>query len=135
MTRRRVAGIITLLTGLIVVTPFCGVLFSCGCEWPWSGLEKFCNVHDPRTVHQCPWCISLFAGGMSFGVALLLGYKAALFGLPQKFGIIPAGEVGGTSTVLNSLMNTVFGIVVFFAVTLVAGWLSAKLFHYPGFLG
>lgn len=124
-----------MLTGFVVVTPLCGVLFNCGCEWPWAGLEKFCNIHDPRALHQCPWCISLFTGGLSVGVALLLGYKATLFGLAQKFAIIRTGEVGGTRIALNFLMNILFGIGAFFAVALVAGWFSAKLFSYPDFLG
>lgn len=35
--------------------PYCGLLFRCGCTWPWSGGWGNCNVHNP-TGPKCPWC-------------------------------------------------------------------------------
>lgn len=31
---------------LIGVTPLCGFMFDCGCDWPWSGLYHHCNFFD-----------------------------------------------------------------------------------------
>lgn len=35
--------------------PFCGVIFRCGCTWPWAGGWSNCNVHN-ASGPKCPWC-------------------------------------------------------------------------------
>lgn len=34
---------------------YCGLLFRCGCTWPWAGGAADCNVHNPSGP-KCPWC-------------------------------------------------------------------------------
>jgi hypothetical protein len=47
------AGVV--LFALFIVTPVCGGLFRCGCDWPWSGLFLAC--HSLRGLPPgCPWC-------------------------------------------------------------------------------
>ncbi|MEN8198090.1 MAG: hypothetical protein ABFS30_16530, partial [Pseudomonadota bacterium] len=40
---RRLGGIATGAIAAILVTPYCGLLFGCGCTWPWSGLVAQCS--------------------------------------------------------------------------------------------
>ena len=35
--------------------PACGLLFRCGCSFPWSGGVAGCNIHNPSGP-KCPWC-------------------------------------------------------------------------------
>jgi hypothetical protein len=58
---------------LIAITPLCGFMFDCGCDWPWNGLHHHCNVFDADAKLKCPWCDSKVAGSLSmlavFGVS------------------------------------------------------------------
>lgn len=40
--------------GLLLI-PFCGMLFGCGCTWLWDGAASHCNIHHPGPP-DCPWC-------------------------------------------------------------------------------
>ena len=51
---KTISGTATLITTLIIVTPLCGFLFQCGCDWPWSGLDTRCNFYKPVIEHPCP---------------------------------------------------------------------------------
>lgn len=42
--------------GLIILTPFCGYAFACGCTWPGAGLYEHCNIFLPDITPKCPWC-------------------------------------------------------------------------------
>lgn len=42
--------------GLIILTPFCGYAFACGCTWPGFGLYEHCNIFQPDISPKCPWC-------------------------------------------------------------------------------
>jgi hypothetical protein len=53
---------ITVIIIAIIVTPLCGFLFQCGCDWPWLGLDSNCNFYQPDVVPQCPWCASMITG-------------------------------------------------------------------------
>ena len=50
---------------LIAVTPLCGFMFDCGCDWPWSGLYHHCNFFDALAKLKCPWCNNVAAGALS----------------------------------------------------------------------
>jgi len=41
---------------VILVTPICGDLFACGCDWPWRGLAQRCNYFETPSALRCPWC-------------------------------------------------------------------------------
>jgi hypothetical protein len=66
---------------LIAITPLCGLMFDCGCDWPWHGLHRHCNVFDAHTELKCPWCDSRVAGALSmfavFGASSFVAYRAA----------------------------------------------------------
>lgn len=38
-------------------TAYCGLLFRCGCTWPWAGGDINCNLFNP-TGPKCPWCVA-----------------------------------------------------------------------------
>ena len=69
---------------LIAVTPFCGFMFDCGCDWPWSGLYHHCNFFDALAKLKCPWCNNVAAGALSmlavFGASIFVAYRAASVG-------------------------------------------------------
>ena len=39
---------------LIAITPLCGLMFDCGCDWPWSGPYHHCNFFDALAKLKCP---------------------------------------------------------------------------------
>lgn len=120
------AGLITVLISLIVITPLCGFLFSCGCTWPGAGLEENCNYFDMAAQHHCPWCTSIIAGGLSVGLAVIAGYftsKGDWFLLPLS------------SSVFNQILVRVStGLGVFLLTAFVTGLISVKIQGYPTFL-
>jgi len=69
---------------LIAVTPFCGLMFDCGCDWPWSGLYHHCNFFDALAKLKCPWCNNVAAGALSmlavFGASIFVAYRASSVG-------------------------------------------------------
>lgn len=72
-----ISSLTVLITGLIVITPLCGYLFQCGCDWPWLGLDEKCNYYQTQQEHQCPWCVSLFTGVISTILAITAGLYAS----------------------------------------------------------
>lgn len=66
-----ISTVLTIVGSLIIVTPLCGLLFQCHCNWPWSGFYFHCNFYQTETLHKCPWCNSDFAGLTSIGMALV----------------------------------------------------------------
>jgi hypothetical protein len=66
---------------LIAITPLCGLMFDCGCDWPWFGLHHHCNAFDAHAKLKCPWCDSTVAGALSmlsvFGASIFVAYRAA----------------------------------------------------------
>ena len=82
--RKMPAGILVVLAALIITTPLCNQIFSCGCTWPWQGLDNHCNFHVAQAPHKCPWCVSWLAAGLSLGSALLVGYSLSMSQLLNK---------------------------------------------------
>jgi hypothetical protein len=78
LTAKTISGTATLISTLIIVTPLCGLIFQCGCDWPWSGLDTRCNFYKPGTDHQCPWCASMLTGIISTGLAITSGVLTAM---------------------------------------------------------
>jgi hypothetical protein len=130
------AGILTVIVALITITPLCGLLFDCGCTWPWSGLESHCNIHDSKAVHQCPWCVSIVAGVLSVGLAVLVGYLLAL--KPADTGSDMRGSAladGHQESSLSEISKRFFvGMLGFVSVAVVTGWLSGMIQSYPYFV-
>ena len=63
------AVVLTVLASLgLLLIPFCGMAFGCGCTWLWEGAAAHCNVFQPGPP-DCPWC----AHGAVAGTVATLG--------------------------------------------------------------
>jgi hypothetical protein len=153
-------GLAAALTALAVsgflFVPYCGVLFDCGCTWPWAGFTSECNVHDERSPVHCPWCSSRLAGTLSFVLAGAAGAVVAYRGDARSRGggqggggAGTAGGAGRTATRrpvrgdpageprparMDFVVRTLAGVGAFLVVAGVAGWITALISGYPKFL-
>jgi len=102
--QKRLSVSIVLVIELITITPLCGYLFQCGCDWPWFGLDENCNIHQPHIKHQCPWCVSMVMGVFSTAIAIMSGVivSSASF-----------GRVLDQSAVKQVLIRIVVGLTVY----------------------
>ena len=98
------SAMITLIFSLIVVTPLCGFLFQCGCDWPWAGLDSKCNFYKAHAEHRCPWCASMSTGILSTGTAIIAGVWVSMISLRL---------LTCQQTVKEVALRTLFGIMVF----------------------
>jgi hypothetical protein len=119
---KRVSAIITLVSSLIIVTPLCGFLFQCGCDWPWAGLDSLCNFYKLDEEHKCPWCASMITGLLSTGTAIVTGVWASILSLRFLTRQNPVKEV---------LIRIVFGLMVFVGVAFLMAMVAAKWQGYP----
>ncbi len=98
------AAALTLMAALVAITPLCGLLFQCGCDWPWRGLDAGCNYYRTAAAHRCPWCVSLGGGILSSGLAVAVGLWAALVApvrsLPALRAVLLRGVCGMLGFVL-----------------------------------
>lgn len=101
---------ITLLGIVTVIAPLCGVLFGCGCTWPWSGLVENCNYFDLYEKHPCPFCEHLALSIPLLSAIALIGLSVAGAGISRTHHF-------GESIVLDSLG----GLIVFMLLALIAG--------------
>jgi uncharacterized protein with PQ loop repeat len=123
-----IEGFSMVVISLIILTPFCGFLFDCGCTWPWSGLESHCNIHDPLTGHQCPWCASLVAGVFSSAAAVL----ASLFATTTFVNSLSQKNHSVLSP--QFLLALTIGLAAFLIVATITGWASGAVQDYPVFI-
>ena len=107
---------------IILVTPLCGMLFNCGCSWPWSGLDQNCNFHQTDARHRCPWCNSEIAAWISIGSSLLLGIATTFLMINNSHH---------TSVPDGMILGTIFGLSVFIVSSLIFAVISAYIQHYP----
>lgn len=112
---KRWSAIITLIITLIIVTPFCGFLFQCGCDWPWSGLDAKCNYYKLNAVQQCPWCASMITGLFSTGLAIIAGIWATTLLLSITYHQL----------IIEVTIRTIFGIIVFVLVAILTACFAA----------
>jgi hypothetical protein len=72
---------VVIVFALIAITPLCGFMFDCGCDWPWHGLHRHCNAFAAHSELKCPWCDDIVAGSLSmlivFGATGLAASRAA----------------------------------------------------------
>ncbi len=121
----RLAAAVILMLTLVVITPLCGFLFQCGCDWPWQGLEAGCNFYQPQAPHKCPWCVSMLMGVVSTGIAIASGVMVALW--------VPTLWQTGTQSAV--LMRILQGFAVFFVLALLLADIAAKWQLYPFGIG
>jgi hypothetical protein len=109
--------VLVLIAALMILTPLCGWLFSCGCTWPWLGLDAKCNYYQSHAVHQCPWCVSKWVGWSSVGLSLAVGVIVAAYPWikPQR----------------NGLYSFLWGLLAFVAMAILTGQLAALMLAYP----
>ncbi|MBQ0725367.1 MAG: hypothetical protein KBT50_06165 [Cycloclasticus sp.] len=130
------AGMVTVVAALILITPLCGVLFNCGCTWPWAGLESHCNIYEPQVEHPCPWCASLLTGALSVGLAVLTGFLVAIKDVKSRHDIHDAVLAGWQRSRQSPgfIKRVVRGLIGFLVVAVAMGWLSAYWQDAPYFL-
>lgn len=111
-------------TAIVLVTPLCGLWFSCGCDWPWVNFFFVCNAIVNTPIPHCPWCVDSLTAATSIGFSIAASSLAA-----WKF----------RPTVSNALVRILYrsgvGTAVFVGALLIAGWLTALATGYPSFLG
>jgi hypothetical protein len=118
---KRWSAMITLIITLIIVTPFCGFLFQCGCDWPWSGLDARCNYYKPNAVQQCPWCASMITGFFSTGLAIIAGVWTTTVSLSITY-----------QQLMNEVtIRTIFGVIIFILVGILTAGFAAQWQDYP----
>ena len=112
---KTISGTATLITTLIIVTPLCGLLFQCGCDWPWSGLDTRCNFYKPAAEHPCPWCASMVTGILSTGSAIIGGVLTAM---------APSLPLANYRAVYEVALRTLVGLTVFVLLAILIGGLQ-----------
>lgn len=67
---------------------FCDLVYGCGCEAPWAGAARHCNIHNAAPPH-CPWCLDEgLLGRLSLGAVVVS--QCALTLWPGRFGVVRA---------------------------------------------
>jgi len=120
-------GGLMLLASLLLITPLCGLMFDCGCTWPWEGLDSHCNIHDSTALQQCPWCVSMFAGVVSVALAVICGVLLSMLGRNTT----NEGHYALALDVGKRISRGLFGFTV---VALLTGYLSGYFQAYPYFI-
>lgn len=113
---RTISGIAVLISTVISVTPLCGLLFQCGCDWPWAGLDAKCNFYKPGAHHHCPWCASPITGIFSTGLAITGGVLTAM---------TPALPLCKYRTVNKIAIRILVGLTVFLLMAILTAGLAA----------
>jgi hypothetical protein len=112
---KTISGTATLITTLIIVTSLCGLLFQCGCDWPWSGLDARCNFYKPAAEYPCPWCASMVIGVLSTGSAIIGGVLTAM---------APSLPLANYRAVYEVALRTLVGLTVFVLLAILAAGLQ-----------
>lgn len=112
--------------GLIAITPLCGLLFQCGCAWPWQGLHYDCNYFETLAKQKCPWCDSTFAGTLSMLVVFGSSVSAA-FGVPL---VLPRIALPPRLRGKTFAAGVLAGVALFHGAALVSAVAAAKFTGY-----
>ena len=135
--KKAVAAVVS--AAAIAVTPYCGALFGCGCTWPWAGLDRHCNIHDPAAPFHCPWCEYPVAGALSVTLAVIAGAMTAGFIDPKDFRLRtwlrdPRGRILSKRAAALSeiLARTLLGVGAFFLIAALAASLTAAVTGFRG---
>lgn len=119
---KRLSALIVLIVELISITPLCGYLFQCGCDWPLLGLDEKCNYHQSHIKYQCPWCASMTMGVISTVLAILTGVYATSVSL---------GFFSTPSRVKETFFRIMFGLSAFILIAIIMAIVAAAWQGYP----
>lgn len=122
LNAKTISGAATLIATLILVTPLCGLLFQCGCDWPWLGLDAGCNFYKPGAEHQCPWCASMITGVLATGLPIISGVLTAQ---------APSLPFVRYRTVNEIAVRTLLGLTVFVMMAMLTAGFAALWQNYP----
>ena len=118
---QRWSAISTLIITVIIITPLCGFLFQCGCDWPWSGLDSDCNFYQPHAQYHCPWCASMITGVLSTGLTIMAGILVATQSRYNLSDSSSVSEIG---------LRTVSGVMTFILLSVLSAAIAAFLQAY-----
>jgi len=100
-------------------TPFCGVMFDCGCTVLWETGGRMCNVYTSAAGPHCPFCSTGAWGKM-----------------------IPRGTVWLTQVVvvlaplnISWKSRVALGLMAFIGVAMLIGSIFLMATHYPTYFG
>jgi len=116
------AMMIGLILTLTAITPLCGLLFQCGCDWPWSGLVSHCNYYQKHATHSCPWCASMITGVLSVGLAIGLSLGGAI----SRFIFLQRQHA-----MTEILLRVIFALILFALTATLTAALAANWQAYP----
>lgn len=108
----------------IFLTPFCGLIFHCGCTWLWAGAaEKCVGAMDMACIqHTCPWCDDGKLGMMIPLAIILFSQTLAIFLFWWKYN---------SNLLLKLIFQILIGIVTFilsgYFEAVIHGWIK----NYP----
>ena len=119
---KQLSAPIILIIELIAITPLCGYLIQCGCDWPWLGLDDNCNFHRLNIKYQCPWCISMLMGILSTGLAIIMGLYVSSLSLVFFVNINKVKEI---------LSRISLGLIAFVLTAMIMAIVAASQQGYP----
>ncbi|MBI4853872.1 MAG: hypothetical protein HY819_18915 [Acidobacteria bacterium] len=100
----------------IFLTPFCGLVFHCGCTWLWAGAAEKCvgAMDTACTQHICPWCDDGKLGIMLPFIFMLVSQTVAILFVWWKYHF---------RYIYQLIFQILIGIVIF----IFSGYLEAVI--------
>ncbi len=114
-----ILAMVVLVGSSVIMAPFCGWIFACGCSWLWTTAGQLCNIHQAASLH-CPWC----SHGTLGMIAPLAGFFAGAFFIGSF--VLRTGR--------SLPLALAISLVALFPVGVFMGWITARIVHYPHFL-
>jgi len=122
LTEKTAAGLLSLITTAIFITPFCGLLFGCGCTWPWAGLADYCNLYAHHPILICPWCKPLPIGITALGITVYMTYLVATARYPASLS-----DHAYASYATNLAIRIILAGFTFLGLALITAWTAAAV--------
>jgi len=116
---KMILAMVVLVGSAVIMAPFCGWIFACGCSWLWTTAGQLCNIHQAASLH-CPWC----SHGTLGMIAPLAGFFAGAFFIGSF--VLRSGR--------SLPLALAISLVALFPVGVFMGWITARIVHYPHFL-
>ena len=128
------------LLNQIVHSPWCNLMFGCGCRALWNGGWRDCNVHRTDGGPRCPWCVLWMPGNSNMrwyslfntaidqdGFPVLAMTFAALFALRNR------NEAAHPLLIFVCTLLAV--AIAYTASSSAAGFVWGRAYSYPYFFG